>query len=156
MTGKWRIALFEVKNSLSIPKLELQAAVTASRLKVKIMEKLKETVTSIFLWSDSKILLNYLHNDCSNIGVYVTHRAIYILNSTNIEDWQCVPTKSNAADDATRYIPFCDLNRNSQWFKGLHFVYNDSVTKTDYVNCNLGESSNANVNLNKIDNEVLI
>ena len=74
MIGKWRIAPFEVKNSRSIPKLELQAAVTASRIKVKIMEKLKETVPSVFLWSDSKILLNYLHNDSSNIGVYVTHR----------------------------------------------------------------------------------
>ena len=60
--GKSRIAPIK-ENSLSIPKLELQAAVTASRIKVKIMEELKETVTSVFLWSDSKTVLNYLHND---------------------------------------------------------------------------------------------
>ena len=78
------------------------------------------------------------------------------LNSTNIEDWQYVPTKSNAVDYTNRYIPACDLNNNSRWFKGPDFIYNDSVTKTEYVNCNLEENSNANVNLNKIENEVLM
>ena len=104
----------KLRNSLSIPKLELQAAVTTSRIKVKIMEELKETVTKVFLWSDSKTVLNYLHNNHSNFCVYVTHRVNEILNSTSIEDWQYVPTKANAADDATRYIPFCDFNSNSR------------------------------------------
>ena len=36
------------------------------------------------------------------------------------------------------------------------FTYNDSVTKTEYVICNLAENSNANADLHKIDNEVLL
>ena len=60
-----------------------------------------------------------------------------------------------AADDATHYIPFCDIISNSRWVKGPDFIYDESVTKSKYVNCNLEENSNANVNLNKIDNEVL-
>ena len=120
------------------------------------MEELKETVTNVFLWSDSKTVLNYFHNDYSNFGVYITHRVNEILNSANIEEWQYVPTKATAADDATRYIPFCDLNSNSRWFNGSDFIYNNSATKTRYVNCSLEKNSNANVNLNKIDNEVLI
>ena len=43
MIGKSRIALIK-ENSLSITNLELQAAVTASTIKVRIMEELKETV----------------------------------------------------------------------------------------------------------------
>ena len=97
-----------------------------------------------------------MHNNYSNFGVYVTHCVNEILNSTNIEDWHYVPTKSIAAGDATCYIPFRDLNSNSRWFKGPDFIYNNSVTKTKYVNCNLEGYSNANVNLNKTDNEVLI
>ena len=85
MIGKSRIAPIK-DNSLSIPKLELQAAVTVSRIKVKIMEELKETVTSVLLWSDPKTVLNYLHNDYSNLGVYVTRHVNEILNSANIED----------------------------------------------------------------------
>ena len=120
-------------NSLNMPKLELQAAFTASRIKVKIMEELKETVTSVFLCSDSKTVLNYLHNEYSNFGVYVTHRVNKILNSTNTEDWQYVSTKSIAADDETCYIPFCDLNSNSRWFKRPDFIYNDSVKKLNML-----------------------
>ena len=52
--------------------------------------------------------------------------------------------------------PFCNLNSNSRWFNGPDFIYKASVTKTKYINCNLEENSNANVNLNKIDNKVLI
>ena len=70
MIGKLRIASIK-ENSLSIPKLELQAAVTVSRIKVKIMEELKETVASVFIWSGSKTVLNFLHN-YSNFRVYVT------------------------------------------------------------------------------------
>ena len=145
MIGKSRIAPIK-ENSLSILKLELQAAVTASKIKVKIMEEPKETVTNAFLWSNSKTLLNDLHNDYSNVGIYVNHGVNEILNSTNIGDWQYVPTKLNAADNATCYITFCDLNSNSRWFKGPDFTYNNSVTKTKYINCNLEENSNANVN----------
>ena len=64
------------------------------------MEELKDTVTSVFLWSDLKTVLNYLHNHYLNFE-YVTHHVNEILYSTNIEDWQYVPTKSNAADNAT-------------------------------------------------------
>ena len=70
MIGKLRIALIK-ENSLSIPKLELQTVVTVSRIKVKIMEELKETVASVFIWSGLKTVLNFLHN-YSNFGVYVT------------------------------------------------------------------------------------
>ena len=44
MIGKSIIAPIK-ENSLSLPKLELEAAVTASRIKVKIVVELKETVT---------------------------------------------------------------------------------------------------------------
>ena len=90
--SKSRIAPIK-ENSLSIPKLETHTAVTASRIKVKIMGELKETATSVFLWHDLETVLNYLHNDYSSLGVYVTHRVNEVLNSTSIEDWQYVPTK---------------------------------------------------------------
>ena len=97
------------------------------------MEEVKESVTCVFLWLDSKTVLNYLRSDYSNFGVYVTRHDNEILNSTNIEDWQYVPTKSNAADDATRYIPICDLSSNSRLFKGADFIYHDSLTKLNML-----------------------
>ena len=87
-----------------------------------------------------------MNNDYSNFGAYLTHRVNSVLNSTSIEDYKYEPTTLNAANDATRYIPFYDLYSTSRWFKGPDFIQNDSVTKTEYIDCNLRKNSNANVN----------
>ena len=42
---------------MTIPRLELQAAVLASRLKATIVEKLKRNIDSVHLWSDSATVL---------------------------------------------------------------------------------------------------
>ena len=45
---------------MTIPKLELQAAVLASRLKVTIVEELKLSIDNVHLWSDSATVLKYI------------------------------------------------------------------------------------------------
>ena len=54
--GKSRLAPLS-KNALTIPKLELQAAVIATRLKVKIIKENKFDTSKIYFWSDSKTVL---------------------------------------------------------------------------------------------------
>ena len=61
--------MFSTANSkTSIPRLELQAAVMATRLKVSLLEEIKENITKVFLCTDSKIVLNYLRNEDRNFG----------------------------------------------------------------------------------------
>ena len=48
------------KKSKCIPQLELQAALTASQLKQKITREFKITIKEPFMWTDSKMVLNYL------------------------------------------------------------------------------------------------
>ena len=67
----------------SIPRLELQAALIATRLKnTKVNEILIEKRNK-FLWTDSKIKLNYLNNNDTNFGVYIAHRINEIRQSTD-------------------------------------------------------------------------
>ena len=56
---------------MSIPKLELQAAVIAVRLKTTVMEEINLEIKKVFFWCDSKTVLNYIRNEHSNFGVYV-------------------------------------------------------------------------------------
>ena len=51
--GKSRLPLI-AQNSITIPKLELQAAVIASRIKLAILEENREAISKIYLWIDSK------------------------------------------------------------------------------------------------------
>ena len=61
--------LAPVRNkTMTIPRLELQAAVLASRLKTTILSELKLKVNQVFLWSDSSTVLKYIKNEKANFG----------------------------------------------------------------------------------------
>ena len=59
--GKSRLAPIRNK-TMTIPRLELQAVVLASRLKTTIIEELKLNIDSVHLWSDSGSVLKYIRN----------------------------------------------------------------------------------------------
>ena len=106
----------------SIPRLELQAAVMATRLKVSLLEEIKENITKIFLWTDSKTVLNYLRNEDGNFGVFVAHRVNEIRNHTTFDEWHYVPTEEHIADFTTRYQEFPRLINTKNWFYGPDFL----------------------------------
>ena len=70
--GKSRLAPIR-KSLMSIPKLELQAAVIAVRLKTTVMEEINLEIKKVSFWCDSKAVLNYIRNKHSNLSVYVAH-----------------------------------------------------------------------------------
>ena len=55
-----------------------------------VLEEKKEAISKIYLWTDSITVLNYLRNEKTNFGVYVTHRVNEIGNNTSIEVWHYV------------------------------------------------------------------
>ena len=69
-----KLRLVPLSQKPSIPRLELQAAVIAARLKNNIVNKIPIDKRNTFLWTDSKIVLNYLNNNDTNFGVYIAHR----------------------------------------------------------------------------------
>ena len=58
--------------TLTIPCLELQAAVVAARLKTKILEEINFEVDETHFWSDSKIVVHYLSNTQTRFNMYVS------------------------------------------------------------------------------------
>ena len=73
------------KKLKSIEQLELQAALTASRLKQKNTKKFKIPVKETFIWRDSKIVLYYLQNEGRNFGIYVIHKVNDILEKIELD-----------------------------------------------------------------------
>ena len=65
--------LIPANSKISIPRLELQAAVMATRLKVSLLEEIKENITQLFLLSDSKTVLNHLRNKDREILEIIKH-----------------------------------------------------------------------------------
>ena len=83
--GKCRLASIN-EETFTVPKLVLQAAVVACRMKNVILKEVKFGIKSAHFWCDSQTIINYLENETANFGIYIAHRVNKIQRSSSIED----------------------------------------------------------------------
>lgn len=111
--GKARVAPLK---AITIPCLELQAAVTASQISNVIKTELGIDVTETF-WTDSQVVLGYLKNTTKKFHIYVTNRIQQVKDNCVPESWFHVPTTINPADQASRGMTVNQLIQ-SNWLTG--------------------------------------
>lgn len=97
--SKTRLAPIE---ALTTPRLKLQAAVKAIKLKSKISEEIDFEMDETHFWSDSKIVHYYLSNTQRRFSTYVSHRVAEIVSNSDVKEWYHIPGKMSVADDCTR------------------------------------------------------
>ncbi|XP_062716387.1 uncharacterized protein LOC134291935 [Aedes albopictus] len=107
---------------LSIPRLELQAAVLGCRLLNNIIAMHALPVTKRVLWSDSNTVIAWIRSDQRRYNQYVGFRVGEILSMTDVNEWRKVPTKENVADDATKWGTGPDIKTENRWFQGPAFL----------------------------------
>ena len=129
------------KPSLTIPRLESEAALIAARLVKTIVQEIKIPVSNISLWSDSTTVLKYIKNREPQFEKYVLRRTHEINSITNSENWNYIESNLNAADDLTKCINLAQFNNNHLWFNAPDFLYNNSE---NYVFKNKNETITIN------------
>lgn len=90
---------------LTIPKLELNAAVLSVRIMSTVLQELPElgiTPERTFLWTDSTTVLRWINSNEPRLPVFTANRVSEILESTEARQWRYVPTGHNPADDVSR------------------------------------------------------
>ncbi|GFS10838.1 Pao retrotransposon peptidase domain-containing protein [Elysia marginata] len=107
---------------VTIPRLELQAAVLSVKVAEYLQEELNFEEIQHFFWTDSQIVLAHLHNQTKRFHVYVANRVQRILQFSRANHWRYVKSEENAADDASRGLRL--NNGPSRWFQGPDFCYN--------------------------------
>ena len=114
-----------------IPKLELQAALIAVRLKEKLVKEANVQVSKLYFWSDSKTVLKFIRNENTRFPTYVMHRTNEIRSSIDISDWHFVPGKLNISDNCTRPTTFENIAKDNRYLNGPPFLYKslESVLK---------------------------
>ena len=124
--GRVHVVLIASKGRLApiktatIPRLELAAAVMAVQLGHLIESALEVQCLSSTYWTDSRIVLAYIHNECKRFKVFVANRVSIIRQSSAPDQWQYVSSGDNPADVISRG---CDAAKVPQiWFDGPGFL----------------------------------
>ena len=115
--GKARVAPMK---ALTIPKLELQASLLASRLRKEVQHALTMETDKVFMWTDSTTVLQWIHS-IEKQPVFVANRVAEILELTTTDEWNCVQSCDNPADAGTRGHSATVLP-NSIWLKEPDFL----------------------------------
>lgn len=127
--GKARVAPTKVT---TIPRLELSAAVVATRTGDLLKRELELDVIGEYYWTDSKVVLGYINNDARRFHVFVSNRIQQIRTSTKPSQWGYVASDQNPADHASRGLTVKEL-MGSNWFTGPSFLWQKELPKGDIM-----------------------
>lgn len=116
------------KQQLSVPRLELCAALTGAHLCDLISKELSFPIRDTTLWTVSTTVLHWLKADSCRFKVFVGARVSEIQNLTNSQDWRYVDSATNPADDVTRGKSLPDILSPNRWNNGPPFLYGSPDT----------------------------
>ncbi|XP_043478502.1 uncharacterized protein LOC122508900 [Leptopilina heterotoma] len=127
---------------LSIPRLELQAALLGSRLAQTIEKEHNFKIDERIMWSDSRTVILWVKSNPRFYNTFVAHRLGEISELTSPSEWRWVPTNENPADDATKYTN-TPLNSNQRWFFGPSFLKKEKLEWPDQAVVNTDDIINS-------------
>lgn len=107
---------------LSIPRLELNAALLLSQLKTRVQSQCNYQEVPCYLYTDSKVALCWINASPSSLKQYVASRVVKITENSNKSDWRYVSTKQNPADMASRGMRADEISAKELWWKGPQFL----------------------------------
>ncbi|KMQ88503.1 pao retrotransposon peptidase superfamily [Lasius niger] len=109
---------------LSIPRLELTAALLLTRLMTNTLKALELHEASVFCWTDSSVTLTWINAHPSRWRDFVHNRVSAIQDLLPNGAWRFVPGKENPADCATRGLTPDNLAQHELWWKGPSWLSN--------------------------------
>ena len=113
---------------VSIPRLELVAAVLAVRILALLKRELGIQVDEEYFWTDSKVVLGYIKNESRAFKTFVANRVQIIQENSKVNQWNYIESKSNPADIASRGMNSKKLTCFDTWFQGPEFLWKPQST----------------------------
>ena len=116
--GKARVSPLKQQ---TIPRLELQAAVYAIRMRRTICNE-TTNIVDVHHWSDISSVLHWISNTHESHKIFIANQLSEILDHSKRSEWRYIPSKLNPADNATRGLPASETHSNSDWLRGPSFL----------------------------------
>ncbi|XP_075159311.1 uncharacterized protein LOC142232399 [Haematobia irritans] len=109
---------------MSIPRLELCGALLMAKLADLVLPQLHVQPYTLFLWSDSMIVLSWLKKPSHSWTTFVANR-VAIIHEKVGNIWGHVGTSENPADLATRGLTPFELKGSDLWWNGPSWLRKD-------------------------------
>ncbi len=111
--------------TLTIPRAELVAASLLTKLLTYVARILDVPNAALYAWTDSAIVLHWLHKPPNSLKVFVRNRVSHIQEHLPPSHWRHVDTAENPADLLSRGCPAAELSKNQLWWKGPPWLMQD-------------------------------
>lgn len=134
--AKSRVA--PIKKMLSLPKLELAAAVLAADLVSFVKSTYAEYVIfdEVYAWSDSQVALTWIGSSPHRWKTFVANRTSHVQQIIPPKSWRYVPSAENAADVGSRGCTPLELINHPLWWYGPSWLKQPSTTWPPQLNIN--------------------
>ncbi|XP_068991476.1 uncharacterized protein [Neodiprion pinetum] len=109
-------------NRLTIPRLELSAALLLSKLIKRVQSTLQLNHAHVTLWTDSSVSLAWINSDAMRWKEFVKNRVQAIQTTTPDATWKFVSGKHNPADCASRGLTPSQLITHNLWWSGPNWL----------------------------------
>lgn len=127
--GNWKSSLIFSKGKVAplkqvtLPRLELLAALLCARLLVYVRESLKlPSDITYYCWTDSTVTLAWIKSDPARWKPFVANRVAEIQSLSSPSQWRHLPGAQNPADLVTRGISASELVNSDMWLCGPKFL----------------------------------
>ena len=110
---------------VTIPRLELTAAVLAAKLGNVICQELQYDFQRVVFWSDATVVLRYINSQSCHFKTFVANRIETIQTLSSAHQWKYVPTDLNPADIASRGLSPDNIESAKTWLQGPDFLLHD-------------------------------
>lgn len=120
LTARSRVA---PKRQLSVPRLELCAALTGAQLASLLAKELTLSIESFVLWTDSTTVLTWLQSESCRYKVFVGTRIAEIQELTSDHTWRYVESANNPADYITHGKSLKELATDKTWRQGPTYLW---------------------------------
>lgn len=110
--------------NLTIPRLELCGVHLGSKLTETIFNQFPERIGTCYFWTDSTVVLSWLHKQPNQLKTFVSNRVAAIQHKT-IErkfNWRWVAGENNPADLASRGVTPDQLINDTLWWNGSEWL----------------------------------
>ena len=107
---------------VTVPRLELMAAVTGLRLTQAILKVLELPMSTVTFYSGSLDVIWWIRGHGRDFRPFVANRVGEIQMSSDPQQWQNVSTQQNPADMISRGISVEEIQNNALWLNGPEWL----------------------------------